>query len=75
VQRLLTAPDMPARLSGRLTVAELAADLDIPVSTAYRWLERGLIPGAQKVDPHSPRSGWWIPADAPARFRAGERGS
>ncbi len=49
----------------RLTVAELAADLGYSVHQTYRLLERGLVPGAFKAG-----SRWYIPGDAPARFRA-----
>lgn len=73
LERFLDGASRPAP---PLSVAELAEALGLTRSKTYRLLERGLIPGAFKTDPTLPKSHYFIPADAPARFRArGERAS
>jgi hypothetical protein len=71
----MTLPPDPRVTDAPLTVRELSDAIGLPAHTTYRLLERGAIPGCFKLDPTRPKSHFYIPADAPQRFRArGDRG-
>ena len=52
-----------------LTVDDLAQALGASKQRIYRWLNKGLVPGAFKLGPEK-KAHWFIPADAPSRFRS-----
>lgn len=49
--------------SKKITTRELAERLGVSQSTAYNYLNEGLIPGARRL---APNKSWYIPADAVA---------
>jgi hypothetical protein len=61
---------MPTDPQTHLTVPELAEALGFSVHRTRRLLQRGLVPGAFKIDPGLSRSHYYIPGDAAERFRA-----
>lgn len=72
---LLDEPGLkPRRTSGRLTVPQLAEAIGQTEGSTRRLLAAGLIPGARRVNPRSPRSPWLIPAESPERYLAGFEG-
>jgi hypothetical protein len=59
------APTTLPRTPRYLTVGELAAALGQSERSTRQLLNRGLIPGARRMDPGAGRSPWLIPDDAP----------
>jgi len=58
------------RDAGRLTVDEFAARIGQTVGSTRRLLNKGLVPGARRMDPTAKKSHWIIPATAPEEYLA-----
>jgi hypothetical protein len=67
------------RDADRLTVEEFAARIGQTVGSTRRLLNKGLVPGARRIDPTAKKSHWIIPTTAPedylALFRSQEAGA
>jgi hypothetical protein len=55
---------------GRLTVDEFAAQIGQTVGSTRRLLNKGLVPGARRMDPTAKKSHWIIPLTAPEDYLA-----
>jgi hypothetical protein len=53
---------------GRLTVEEFAAQIGQTVGSTRRLLNKGLVPGARRMDPTAKKSHWIIPLTAPEEY-------
>jgi hypothetical protein len=64
---ILNSPGLP---TGRISVADFAAQIGQTEGSARRLLNTGLVPGARRHNPAAKKSHWIIPATAPADYLA-----
>jgi hypothetical protein len=64
---ILSSPGLP---TGRISVADFAAQIGQTEGSARRLLNTGLVPGARRHNPVAKKSHWIIPATAPADYLA-----
>jgi hypothetical protein len=67
---LTAAPAAPKPHPDRLTVDEFAALIGQTVGSTRRLLNKGLVPGARRMDPTAKKSHWIIPRTAPEEYLA-----
>jgi hypothetical protein len=70
VDELEPAATPSDRDPGRLTVDEFAAQIGQTVGSTRRLLNKGLVPGARRMDPTAKKSHWIIPTTAPEDYLA-----
>lgn len=63
-------PSGPPAHPDRLTVEEFATRIGQTVGSTRRLLNKGLVPGARRMDPTAKKSHWIIPTTAPEDYLA-----